>query len=113
MSGWEWTFNAATAVSIVATAVMVVQWLKKGFEWLAAHAPEHSWSQWLWNRIGHGWGPVVLTALVSVTAILPDLVVDGKLTMPEMLEILKAIGIFGGSNILYWLTRLFAFTKNG
>lgn len=100
------TFDAVKVLAVIAAVSAVVQLVKKALEFLEQWQGAPPWVASILSWWAHGWGPRVLTLLVSLTAVLlPEIAADGKLTLPELAEILQALGIGGGATILYWVTR--------
>ena len=54
----------------------------------------------------HSKGPVIISVLVALfVTLLPGIAEDGNLTIPEISQILQALGLTVGANILYWIGR--------
>lgn len=99
-------FDAMRILAVIAAVSAVVQLLKRLFEWLETWPGAPGWVQAILTWWAHGWGPRVLTLLVSLTAVLlPEIAADGRLTLPELSELLQALGIGGAATLLYWVTR--------
>lgn len=100
------TFDALKVLAVIAAVSAVVQLGKKILEWLEGWPGAPAWVQAILSWWAHGWGPRVLTLLVSMTAVLlPEIAADGRLTLPEVAQILEALGLGAGATILYWLSR--------
>lgn len=99
-------FDAVKILALLAAVSAIVQAIKKALEWLEGWEIAPEWVRSFVSWWAHGWGPRVLTLLVSLTAVLlPEIAADGRLTLPELAEILQALGIGGGATVLYWITR--------
>jgi len=90
-------------VALVGAAIQLIKQMFERLEvWQSAPAWVRAVSEW-W---AHGKGPVILSVLVSVFVVLaPGIVADGKLSLPEVSQLLEALGLTIGSNLLYWISR--------
>ena len=99
-------FDPVKIGAIVALVGAIVQLLKKGLEKLEEWQGAPSWLRKFFGWWAHSSGPVVISLLVSLFVTLaPGIVEDGKLTLPELQQILQIFGLTLGSNILYWISR--------
>jgi hypothetical protein len=101
-----WTFDAVRVTAIIALVQQITQVIKQAIERGEAWTGAPAWLKKILTWWAHGWGPRVLLAIVSLTAVLlPQIVADGVLTMPELGDILQALGIGAGATILHWAGR--------
>ena len=99
-------FPGATAVAVAAAVLVVVQWIKKLCELVAAWENGPSWARKFAEWWAHGWGPRYITLAISLlTVTLPPILEDGQLTMTELQVILTALEIGGLATVLYWVSR--------
>lgn len=112
------TFDPTEVLAILAGILVVVQFIKKGIEWIEGQVNENTLIGRILKKIAHGWGPKVLAALASAVSLLltrlPELqqiASDGVLDVGELSIILSWLGITVGSTWLYVAVRKFGFTK--
>lgn len=99
-------FDPVQIGAIVALVGAVVQLIKKAFEKIEEWQSAPAWIRSIATWWAHGKGPAILSVLVALfVTLLPGIVEDGALSLPEVEQILQAVGLTFGSNILYWISR--------
>ena len=100
------TFDPVRIGAIIAVVTVVTQLIKTGFERLEEWESAPAWIRNIAAWWAHSNGPVVISLLVALFAeTLPALIEDGSLSISELSIILKALGIGGLSNVIYWISR--------
>lgn len=99
-------FDPLKIGAIVAAVGAVVQLLKQLFERLEAWPGAPAWVQRIAAWWAHSHGPVILAYGVSLfVVLLPGIVEDGRLTLPEVAQLLEAFGLGVAAQALYLVSR--------
>lgn len=100
------TFDPIKIGAIVALVGACVQLVKQGFERIEAWTGAPAWVRSVAAWWAHGKGPMIISVLVALFVTLaPGIVEDGKLSLPEVQQILEVCGLTFGANVLYWISR--------
>jgi len=96
---------------IIAALIMVVQFIKKGLEWMEANTEKYPFLKKFSKWWAHGKGPIVITFILAFLTVATQALSDGQLTADELPLLWEALGLGAISPFIWWVIRRFAFTK--